>query len=171
MPKVHTASATSMLDLIDINLVLEWENYKHGKLLALPFSNETDNADNHSHIGECLLTAASEITESENLRISIPIPSEEATRNGATPTSFLIYNLSDTDIYTLVQQGVWSSPVITFRVAELHPPSLDFLFTIKGFVTHNESIILKMIQNTWQSKATESLINEVIDTFMEDSHP
>src|SRR5258708_2004597 len=86
MPKVHTASTTSTLDLIDINLVLEWENYEHGKLLALPFGNKADNADNHSHIGERLLMASSEITESENLSISIQIPRYVASRIAHTHT-------------------------------------------------------------------------------------
>ena len=120
---VHTASATSTLDLININLVLEWEDYEHGKVLALPFSNKVDNPDNHSYIREYLLTAASEIIQAKNLGISTPIPSEEAIRDGATLKSFLIYNLSNMDINTLLKQGIWSSPAITFRVAELHPRS------------------------------------------------
>jgi hypothetical protein len=62
MPMVYTASAMSTLDLININLVLEWEDYEHGKVLALPFSNEVDNPDNYSYIRKCLLIAASEIT-------------------------------------------------------------------------------------------------------------
>jgi hypothetical protein len=168
MPEVHVANPTSTLDFIDITLVMEWENYENGKLLAIPFGNEADNIGNHNSIGERLLTAAAEITQSENVSISTPIPSEEAIRNGKTPTSFLIYNLVDDEINTLRQRGVWSSQAITFRVTELHPPRPNFLFTIKGFKTRSDESILKLVKATWQNSATQNHIKYITESFEEE---
>ncbi|KAN0105477.1 hypothetical protein V8E52_011003, partial [Russula decolorans] len=123
----------------------------------------------HSRISERLLTAAAEITQADHVGISTPIPSEEATTNGNVPTSFLIYNLSNDEISTLSQQGVWSSPAITFRVAKLHPPRPDFLFTIKGFKTRDDASILSMVQTIWQGNDIQNLISDITDSFDDDS--
>jgi hypothetical protein len=94
MPEVHVAKLMSTLEFIDISLVLEWENYHNRKLLTIPFGNEANKIKNHNHIGEKLLTTACEITEADNISISILIQCQEAALNRKTPMSFLIYNLS-----------------------------------------------------------------------------
>ena len=171
MPEVHLADPTSMLNFIDINLVLEWEDYDNGKLLAIPFGNEAEKATHHSRIAEKLLTATAEITQSDNIGISTPVPSEEAISNGDTPTSFLIYNLSADEINTLMQRGVWSSRAITFQVVELHPPRPDFLFTIKGFNTRDDTGILNMVKATLQSNSAQNLVDDITEFFTENCQP
>jgi hypothetical protein len=37
MPAVHVADPISTLNFINIDQVLEWENYTNGKLIAVPF--------------------------------------------------------------------------------------------------------------------------------------
>lgn len=171
MPKVHVATPTSSLDHIDINLIIEWENYEHGKLIAIPFGNEAQNRDNHANIGERLLTAATEITQADDVGISTPTPSEDAIINGITPYSFLIYKLSNENVNTLLQRSVWSSTAITFRVVELHPPRPEFLFTLKDFTTRNDTSILNVVKATWQSTVAQNLINDIIDSYIEDDRP
>ena len=171
MPKVHVTDPTSTLNYIDISLIVKWENYDNGKLLAIPFGNEAENVENHNHIGERLLTAAAEITQSDNIGISTPTPSDEANLSGNTPISFLIYNLTANEIDVLMERGVWSSRAITFQVTELHPPRLDFLFTIKGFKTCNDTSILRMIQSVWQSKDAQNIIDDIVESFAEECRP
>jgi len=168
MPKVHVADSTATLNFIDIDLVIEWENYDRGKLIAIPFSIEADKIENHVTIGEHLLTAATEITQAENLGISTPTPSDDATRYGHIPTSFLIYNLSDDNINTLMQRGIWSSQAITFRVTELHPPRPDFLFTIRGLTTRDDDSILDMVKIAWEGNTIQNIIEDIVKSFDED---
>lgn len=165
MPKVHVADPMDVLKYIDIDLIGEWESYQNGKLLAIPFGNEAENLDNHKGIVERLLTAATEITQADNVGISTPIPSEKVSRDERLPNSFLIYNLSDENINTLMQRGVWSSSAITFRVVELNPPRPDFLFTLKGFTTRDDTSILNVVKTVWQGHEAQKLINGVIDSF------
>jgi hypothetical protein len=167
MPKIQDADATATLSFIDIDLVTEWENYSKGKLLAIPFGPEADKIQNHGSIGEKLLTAVTEITQSDDLGISSPTPSDEAVLNERTPTSFLIYNLSADEINTLTQRSVWSSPAITFRVADLHPPQPDFLFTLKGFKSKDDDSILDMIKAIWTNNAAQ-IIEDIVETLEED---
>ena len=103
MPKVHVTDPMAILNLIDINLVIEWENYTNRKLLTIPFGINADLPKNHNHIVEKLLTVATEITQSDSLGISTPTPSNNAIRNEKTPTSFLIYNLTLDEIDLLMQ--------------------------------------------------------------------
>jgi hypothetical protein len=93
MSKIHITDSTAILNFIDINLVIEWENHTNGELLAILFSIDTDSPKNHIHIVEKLLTMATEITQSDSLGISIPTPSNNAIYNKKTSISFLIYNL------------------------------------------------------------------------------
>jgi hypothetical protein len=168
MPEVHVAKLMFTLEFINISLILKWKNYHNGKLLAIPFGNEANKIENHNHIGEKLLTAACKITEADNISISIPIQCQEATLNRKTPISFLIYNLSQDNINSLMQCSIWSSQAITFRVTELHPPCPDFLFTIKGFVFHDNEPILQLIKDTWNSNTILALIDTIIQTFSKD---
>ena len=170
MPNVHVADPTTLLNFININLVLEWENYDNGKLLAIPFGNEVKSLENHDNIGGRLLTAASEITQSDRVGVSAPVPSDDATLLKKTPTSFLIYNLTTAEANTLMQRGVWSSKAITFRVADLHPPRPDFLFTLQGFKTRDEKIIKAMVKNIWGSKDAQQITDNIVDSFTEECH-
>ena len=165
MPKVHVADPMDILKYIDIDLIGEWENYKNGKLLAILFGNEAESLDNHKSIGKRLLTAVTEIIQADAVGISTPIPSENASRSEKFPNSFLIYNLSDENINTLMQRGVWSSPAITFRVVELNPPRPDFLFTLKGFTTRDATSILNVVKTVWQGHEAQKVINDVVDSF------
>jgi len=171
MPKVHIADPISTLQFIDIDQVIEWENYSDGKLLAIPFGIEAKSISNHDNIAERIHTAAGEITQNENIGVSTPIPSNDTAVKGNTPTSFLIYNLSNEDVDTLMQCGVWSSLAITFQVADLHPPQPNFLFMIKGFKTGDDTSILQMVKATWQSNDAQNIVEDIVEAFNEDCHP
>ncbi|KAI9429547.1 hypothetical protein H4582DRAFT_2088975 [Lactarius indigo] len=40
MPQVQDAHPTSIFEYLDLNLISDWENFQHGKLIAIPFDNE-----------------------------------------------------------------------------------------------------------------------------------
>jgi hypothetical protein len=168
MPTVHDAHPTAALEHIDINLVREWEKFPAGKLLALPFESEAQDASLYDSVKGRIFTAVKEITQAQEIGVSAPKRSPDAERMNRTPSTFLIYNLTDEQCDLLLQRKVWSSSAITFRVTQLNPPCPDFLFTIKGFSTLVIEEILEMVHTVWQSEEIHVLSDTITEVFPED---
>jgi hypothetical protein len=96
-----------------------------------------------------IFTATAEITQSRKVGIAAPVPSNDANKAKAIPTTFLIYNLTLADHDNLSAHKVWSSLAITFRITPLDPPCLNFIFTIKGFTEYTNESIQEMVEKAW----------------------
>ncbi|KAI9463395.1 hypothetical protein F5148DRAFT_1150290 [Russula earlei] len=167
-PTVHEAHPAAALDNIDVQRAVDWVQRPGGKLLAIPFDNEAQNINAHHMIKSKIFTAATEITKADNIGISGPTPSKDARRS---PTSFLIYNLTEAQRDTLLQHGVWSSSDITFRVTSLYPPCPDFLFTIRGFTTHIIEEVQITVLEVWTDNVTRDFIHNTINSFEPPDRP
>ena len=156
MPKVQDAEPTAPYALIDLDAIYEWKSLPGGKLIAIPFGIEARKQSRHDSIRRRIFEAVAEITQSQELGVSAPEPNDRARETRDTPTTFLIYNLTDSQRQTVLQQIVWSSLDITFRVA----PALslpNFLFTIAGLSTMSTGLVQNMVQKVWQDdKSQES---------------
>src|SRR6266404_431639 len=103
MPKVQVSDPMAALNYIDLDLIMEWEKVNGEKLLAHPFNTEVQQSENHNLIKARILSAVVEITSGAEIEVSSPIPSTEAKCVGCTPSAFLIYNLSTTQVNLLLQ--------------------------------------------------------------------
>jgi hypothetical protein len=126
MPTVHDAFPTAIYENIDLTLLDTWETCSGEKLLIQPFDKIADVSNAHANLRSTILSAIAEITQDEDLSISVPIPNGKQ-----SPTTLLAYNLSHEQCNSLLERHVWASSVITFRVMPIDPPCPDFLFTIK----------------------------------------
>ena len=84
-----------------------------------------------------------------------------------TPTSFLIYNITQEQAAFLLERKVWSSRAITFRVAPFEFTCPSFLFAIKELSTLQPKDVYPIVKSVWESEATrvfvETLINDTPD--------
>ena len=86
--------------------------------LARPFDSHVHYQPNHHDIAMDLISAACEITGSSEAMVATPI--KEKGDQGRHPITFLIHNLTQLEVHTLLSRPVWSSNVITFQVSLLH---------------------------------------------------
>ena len=162
MPQIYDAHPTAPLDYISIDLIGKWENLSGGKLLAIPFDDIAQNLDHHNTVKGQIFAAVEEITQSKEVSVLAP-RQRQGTKE--TPTSFLVYNLTEDECTLLLERRVWSSPTITFRVTKLNPQCPDFLFQIKGFSTLVTNDILETVRSVWQSEEVGSLLEDVASAF------
>jgi hypothetical protein len=161
MPKVHYSHPTAALDFIDINKIVDWEKLPDGKLLAHPFGHEVKRVEHHQEIQANLFAAVVEITQSETVGVCSPglcNPSLD------TPTTFLIYNLSELHRQMLLKREVWSSTPFTFRVTTLDPISPDFLFGITKLTTQSDIEVEKLVEKVWNSQSTTEFLQSITNT-------
>lgn len=149
MPEIHDLEPRSLLELIDLDRLDEWDRCPGGKLVAVPFRDEAEDPDWAKFVQNRIFAAAAEITKAQLMGISTPRPNELAHETHRTPTTFLIYNLTDSQRQILLQQRVWSSKDITFRVAPLGSNIPSYLFTVSGLTTLNLQSIRDMVLDTW----------------------
>ncbi|KAI9507966.1 hypothetical protein F5148DRAFT_1284558 [Russula earlei] len=161
-PVVHDPCPTAALDNIDIECAIGWVHHPGDKLLAIPFNTEASELENHDSIKSRILTAVTEITKADNIGIAGPTPSKEAC---CSPTSFLIYNLTDTQKVALLKRGVWSAPTLTFQVMTLDSPCPDFLFTIRGLTTHIIDEVQWMVYDIWTDETTKEFLTGTVNTY------
>lgn len=163
MPLVHDAHPTSPFLYINLDLITEWEKLLGEKLLAIPFGDDARNADLHDPIKNRILYAIAEITQSKGVGVSAPSPSAEANEAKRVPTTFLIYNLTFSQKYKLLDRGVWSSPAITFRVTPFFPTNPDYLFTIRGFSMNIEDHVETLVYNIWHDADSLAFAQNLIN--------
>lgn len=162
MPLIQDATPTSIFDNIHISTIKEWEACPGGKLIAIPFDPNARYPESHEFIKARILTAAAEIISAQEISVVAPKPSEEAEKKNWTPTSFLIYNISDEHTHTLLERKVWSSKAITFRVAPFETTCPTFLFTIRGFTTTAMNDVFEMVRRVWDSQTTKNFVSELL---------
>ena len=124
-------------------------------LLAIPFGNDTETAELHNATCDRIFDTVGEITQSTTYGVASPMQKEELEaiiaeqRHQSTgqkrkqpkdhlPATFLIHTLSKVHYEILMQQSVWASRNITFRVAPPEMSCPSFLFTIKGLRANSE---------------------------------
>lgn len=162
MPWAQIHRPTSLYDNMDVEAVIRWWDLPGSKLLAIPFDGEVNNTDFHEDIKGCILAAVAEITLSTTASVTAPPPSEAASNKGLTPTSFIIYNISDTHYHILLQRRIWASVNFTFCVAPLEPACPDFLFALKGFTTLENSTVKETIAKFWNDEITTEFVQDLI---------
>jgi hypothetical protein len=168
MPHIQDAHPTSAMDYLDLNLTGEWENHPRGKLLVIPFDTEVLDIKTHTSIRSCLFAAVADITQSDLVSVSAPKQSAEAMKVKRTPSSFLIYNLTNEHCALLTNCWIWSSNAITFRVIALQPSCPDFLFTIKGFSTLTTEDISNTVSTVWHDEETMTTIKSTANSFVQE---
>jgi hypothetical protein len=149
MPEIQDAYPTAIFNGIDLDCLDKWVQYKGFKLLAIPFENDARALEKHDNIHAKIFAAAAEITQSQEVGVAAPLPSQEANNTKAVPTAFLIYNLTSENHDLLLAHKVWLSIAITFRVTPLDLPCPNFMFTIKGFTEFANENVQEMVQKVW----------------------
>jgi hypothetical protein len=128
------------------------------KLLLIPFEEKACNPDLRLDIGNKLLTAVEEITNSSKVAIAPPVSGKEVTKPKQIPITYLAYHLTKAEHDIMLSRHVWSSDTITFHALPIDPPCPDFLFTIRGFITLDENCIYNMVSKVWNDDETRYFI-------------
>jgi len=145
-------------------------------LLAIPFKSDAETAELHNDTCDRIYNAVGEITYAKNYGIASPMKREDIQalilanqQNQGTgkkrkrsderlPGTFLIHSLSQVHYQMLLQQTVWASQTITFRIIPPEMTCPSFLFAIKGLHTNSEDLIEKCIRDTWNDDITTQFI-------------
>lgn len=166
MPLVHDASPTSVYDHINHKILATWDGSPGEKVLVQPFDEFVTNASNHEFLRLRILSAVKEITDAQQIRVSVPLLLEEyksPPHKSRTPTVFLVCNLSEAQKNSLLDRYVWASSSIAFRVIRTDPPRPNFLFAIKGLGTTLEDDVREMVQSVWRDDITSSFLSSIVD--------
>jgi hypothetical protein len=79
------------------------------------------------------------------------------------PITYLAYHLTQAEYNTLLSRHIWSSEAITLWVIPTDPPCLDFLFTLQGFTTLDQSHIHAMVSKVWSNGETKNFITRKVN--------
>ena len=172
---IHDAHPRSAYTRIKQEVLDEWRNMEGEMLLAIPFGSDAETPESHNETGDRIFTAISEIIHAKDYGVASPMKREDLQtlldeqrhqqagqkqkRPGERlPTTFLIHSLSQIHYQILMQQTVWASQTITFRITppEMNCPS--FLFAIKGLRTNSSELVEKCIRDTWNDETTTQYI-------------
>ena len=166
MPQVHDASPTSVYDYINHAILATWDESPGEKVLVQPFDDFVTVPANHEFLRLRILSAVKEITDAQQIRVSVPLLLEEyksPPHKYCTPTVFLICKLSETQKNILLDRYVWASSSIAFRVIRTDPPHPNFLFSVKGLGTTLEDDVRGMIQSVWHDSTTTLFLSSIVD--------
>jgi hypothetical protein len=111
-----------------------------------------------------------EVTQSKDVGVAAPKPSENAVKTHSTPSTFLIYDLTGSQRLTLLRRYVWSSQAITLRVLPLSPACPSFLFGIRDFTTLSENEVHEVIHNVWHDADSNNFITPITDSVPNTDH-
>lgn len=188
---VHIHRPLSLFDHISADIIEKWWGFEDTKLLVIPFGTEVYNQHLHNTIKGCILATIQEITQSFMATIAdpLPIPSKKEglqmvpapirpppnnskpKSDSPTPTTFLIYKLSETHQQILLQCQVWALVNIAFHVAPLEPACPNFLFSIKNFSTlDNGGGITILVRKTWSNITTKTFLNSLAEEVPPPAH-
>lgn len=162
---VHHPHPMAALSDIDHNLIGEWENLPEGKLLAQPFGDYAAEQKNHGKLRSLIFGAVVEITNAHKVTVCAP---QQNPSSNKMPISFLIYDLTETQKKTLLDRGIWSSSIITFRVMPLEPTCPNYLFTIKDLTTKTTREVYEAVHEVWHDKATSAALDAICNNIQED---
>lgn len=171
MPPIQDTTPTSLFDNIDLALIKEWDARPGGKLIAVPFDPDVRNIESHDYYRTRLLTAVTEIITTQEASVASPRPSKDAASKNKTPTSFLIYNITDEQADFMLQRKVWSSRTITFRVAPLAVTCPSFLFSIRDLSTVGFKDVYPIVRSVWDSEKMLKFAEDLVEEAPEDQKP
>lgn len=160
MPTIHADGPAALLDGIEREQARKWLMMATGKVLARPFDVKVHYQPNHTRIGLDLINAVSEITGSSIATVASPY--RDPKYHGNPTITFLIHNLTQLEVKTLLSQSVWSSKAITFQVAPFSTPRPDFLFTLTNFTTLNEADVHNALLETWNDSVTTAFFDDIV---------
>jgi hypothetical protein len=129
---------------------------------VIPFDTDARDPAVHESLQNKILTAIVEILNAHEASVTALRPPKDSRRGSQTPTSFLIYNISPEQANILLDSGVWSSRVVTFRVAPFAAISPSFFFAIKGFRTIAKREIYLIVRKVWESNETKDFIDKLL---------
>ena len=164
MPSVHDASPTSIYDHIEDSMLKSWERSPGEKVLVQPFDEFVTNAVNHESLRIRILSAVTDITQANHVRVSAPLllkKDDEVPPKHLTPTAFLVCNLAPSHVKSLLDRYVWTSTSIAFRVIPTDPPRPNYLFTIKGLGTTLEEDVRDMVQTVWHDEDSLTFLTSI----------
>jgi len=160
---VHDAYPGSVYARIKQEVLTEWTMMEGETLLAIPFESDAETAELHNDTCDRIYNAVGEITHAKNYGIASPMKREDIQalilanqqNQGAgkkwkrsderLPGTFLIHSLSQVHYQMLLQQTVWASQTITFRIIPPEMTCPSFLFAIKGLHTNSKDLVEKCI--------------------------
>ena len=169
---IHEAYPGSAYARMKQDVLDDWRKVEGETLLAIPFGSDAESAELHNETCDLIFDAVGEITQSKSYGVASPIKKEElqalitTQRRQSTgqkrkqpleerlPATFLIHSLSKVHYQILMQQTVWASQAITFRIT---PPEMicpDFLFAIKGLRSNCVKQVEKCVRDTWNDEIT-----------------
>ena len=111
-PSKTPTTLTLLFDTIDLALIKEWDARPGRKLIAVPFNPDVRNIESHDYYHTRLVTAVTEILTTQEASVPSPRPSKDAASKNKTPTSFLIYNITDDQADLDYQFVVIPSPLL-----------------------------------------------------------
>jgi hypothetical protein len=158
IPMIHNAIPTALYNNINHNLLNVWEASPGEKVLISPFNNIANKLFKHNIIQDLILSAVTDIMNINHFSVSTLILCSEQ-----IPTTFLIYNLSQSQKEALLECYIWASTPITFCVTPIDPPCPNFLFSIKGLGTMITKDVHDMIHAIWHDNETTSFLSNIID--------
>ena len=162
MPPIFSDSPAGLLEGIEKQQARKWILNATGKVLARPFDSHVHYQPNHHDIAMDLISAACEITGSSEATVATLI--KEKGDQGRHPITFLIHNLTQLEVHTLLSRPVWSSNVITFQVSPVITMRPDFLFTIQKFTTLSEHEVMKAIMEIWNDATTTTFFEGLVQS-------
>ena len=170
MPTIHDAHPMAVFDLVNGEVLDEWESYPEGKLAIIPFGIEIHSPEQLRDLCNQLFNAVVEISQATEMGIAAPKPNEKATAISRHPTTFLVYNLSEQQCNALQQRTVWSSPEITFRVAPTDPCRPDFLFCIAGYTSQIKEDVKALVLHVWTDEISQDFFNSLSEDMITDDN-
>lgn len=168
---VHDAYPGSAYARIKQEVINEWRKLEGETLLVIPFESDAEKPELHNDVGDRIFNAVREIIQSKDYGVASPMKKEDLEmllskqRGQSTgqkrqwsserlPTTFLIHSLSQVHYQILMQQTVWASQIITFRVTPPEMTCPSFLFAIKGLRTNSLELVRECVQDTWNDEIT-----------------
>ena len=160
MPEVHDAHVSALFELVDLD-----------QLAIIPFGIEIDSKEQLQNTKDLILATVTDITQSQTLGVSAPVPNQKALTLKRHPTTFLAYDLTEEHCQTLLKHRIWSSPELTFRVAPTDPCRPKFLFTIGDFTTNNISKVQELVARVWKDEESHEFFNSLTQAMDMDDTP
>jgi hypothetical protein len=159
MPRVQDPFPAAVIANIDLATLDEWFSNEGQKILIIPFEDKARDPNLRLDIARKILTAFEDITAAQKVEIAPPVPISESAKPRQMPITYLASHLTRTEYDAMMSRHVWSSEAITFRVIPMDPPCPDFLFTLRGFTTLDESRIYNMVSRVWNDDKTKNFIS------------
>jgi hypothetical protein len=109
--------------------------------------------------GSSCITVA-EILNTQEASVMAPKLNKVARgKRTCSPTSFLIYNITDEQADMLLQCRVWSSKVISFRAAPFATTCPSYFFALSGLGMITMKEVYPIMKRVWDSKETKNFID------------